>query len=99
MSLVVRRSASQAVKSGRSRRGTKPKRLAPSALHPSAALSQPVEKALSGPQWLDEIKPDGFRMAVRIDHGSAQLLIGEGSTGPTNILCGLQARRSGPAAS
>jgi bifunctional non-homologous end joining protein LigD len=98
MSLVVRRSASQAVKSGRSRRGTKPKRLAlPPFIPPQ--LSQPVEKALSGPQWLDEIKPDGFRMAVRIDHGSAQLLIGEGSTGPTNILCGLQARRSGPAAS
>ena len=98
MSLVVRRSASQAVKSGRSRRGTKPKRLAPSALHPSAAFPASRE-APSGPQWLDEIKPDGFRMAVRIDHGSAQLLIGEGSTGPTNILCGLQARRSGPAAS
>jgi DNA ligase D-like protein (predicted ligase) len=37
-------------------------------------LCQPVETAPSGPQWLHEIKLDGFRMAARIDHGRAQLL-------------------------
>jgi len=37
-------------------------------------LSQLVEKAPSGPQWLHEIKPDGFRMAVRIERGHAKLL-------------------------
>jgi ATP-dependent DNA ligase len=37
-------------------------------------LCQPVVKAPSGPQWLHEIKLDGFRMAARIDHGRAQLL-------------------------
>jgi DNA ligase D-like protein (predicted ligase) len=37
-------------------------------------LSQPVEKPPWGPQWLHEIKLDGFRMAARIDHGRVQLL-------------------------
>ena len=32
------------------------------------------ETAPSGPQWLHEIKLDGFRMAARIDRGRAQLL-------------------------
>jgi bifunctional non-homologous end joining protein LigD len=37
-------------------------------------LSQPVEKPPSGPQWLYEIKLDGYRMAARIDNGRVQLL-------------------------
>jgi ATP dependent DNA ligase domain len=37
-------------------------------------LSKPVEKPSSGPQWLHEIKLDGYRMAARIDTGRAQLL-------------------------
>ena len=37
-------------------------------------LSQPVEKPPSGPQWLHEIKLDGYRMAARIDNGRVQLL-------------------------
>jgi hypothetical protein len=32
-------------------------------------LCQLVDKAPSGPQWLHEIKLDGFRMAERIDEG------------------------------
>jgi ATP-dependent DNA ligase len=32
-------------------------------------LSQPVDKPPSGPQWVHEIKLDGFRMAARIDNG------------------------------
>src|SRR5580658_10818788 len=37
-------------------------------------LSQLVERAPSGPQWLHEIKLDGFRMAARVDRGHAKLL-------------------------
>jgi ATP-dependent DNA ligase len=37
-------------------------------------LCQPVESAPSGPQWLHEIKLDGFRMAARIEHGRVKLL-------------------------
>ena len=37
-------------------------------------LSQLVERPPSGPQWLHEIKLDGYRMAARIDNGHAQLL-------------------------
>ena len=37
-------------------------------------LSQPVEEPPSGPQWVHEIKLDGYRMAARIDNGRAQLL-------------------------
>ena len=68
MSRVVKRSASPAVKSGPSRRGSPLPRFIP------PQLSQPVEKPPSGPRWLHEIKLDGFRMAARIDHGRAQLL-------------------------
>jgi bifunctional non-homologous end joining protein LigD len=37
-------------------------------------LCQLVEFAPSGPQWVHEIKLDGFRMAGRIERGRAQLL-------------------------
>ena len=37
-------------------------------------LTQLTIAAPSGPQWLHEIKLDGFRMAARIDRGKAQLL-------------------------
>src|ERR1700677_2870734 len=37
-------------------------------------LCQLVEFAPSGPQWLHEIKLDGFRMAARIERGRARLL-------------------------
>ena len=37
-------------------------------------LSQPVEKPPTGPQWLHEIKIDGYRVAARIDNGRVQLL-------------------------
>jgi bifunctional non-homologous end joining protein LigD len=73
MPRVVKRSASQAVKSGPSRRGGR-KSASPLPRFIAPQLSQPVEKPPSGPQWLHEIKLDGFRMAARIDHGRAQLL-------------------------
>jgi DNA ligase D-like protein (predicted ligase) len=37
-------------------------------------LTQLAEAAPSGPQWLHEIKLDGFRMAARIEPGRARLL-------------------------
>ena len=37
-------------------------------------LTQLVETAPTGPQWLHEIKLDGYRMAARVDNGRAQLL-------------------------
>jgi ATP-dependent DNA ligase len=73
MSRIVKRSASQAVKSGPSRRG-RSRSDAPLPRFIPPQLSQPVDKAPAGPQWLHEIKLDGFRMAARIDNGRAQLL-------------------------
>jgi ATP-dependent DNA ligase len=68
MPRIVKRSASQAVKSGPSHRGA----LLPQFVPPQ--LSKLVEKPPSGPQWLHEIKLDGYRMAARIDNGRVQLL-------------------------
>ena len=68
MSRVVKRSASPDVKSTRSHRGIP----LPAFIPPQ--LSQPVEKPPAGPQWVHEIKLDGFRMAARIDNGRVQLL-------------------------
>jgi bifunctional non-homologous end joining protein LigD len=79
MPRVVKRSALQAIKSGRSRRD------APLPQFILPQLSQSVEKPPSGPQWVHEIKLDGFRMAARIDNGSVQLRAGPASTGRLNI--------------
>jgi DNA ligase D-like protein (predicted ligase) len=68
MPRIAKRSASQAFKSGPSRRGVPPPQFV------SPQLSQLVDKPPSGPQWVHEIKLDGYRMAVRIDNGRAQLL-------------------------
>jgi DNA ligase D-like protein (predicted ligase) len=68
MSRVAKRSASRAVISGPSLRCVPLPPFVP------PQLSQPVEKPPSGPQWLHEIKLDGYRMAARIDNGRVQLL-------------------------
>src|SRR6202048_1940311 len=62
---------------GPARKGTKAgpsRRDAPLPQFVPPQLSQPVEKPPSGPQWVHEIKLDGFRMAARIDNGRVQLL-------------------------
>jgi ATP-dependent DNA ligase len=41
-------------------------------------LSKLLEKAPTGPQWVHEIKFDGFRMAARIERGKVQLLTRSG---------------------
>jgi bifunctional non-homologous end joining protein LigD len=37
-------------------------------------LTQLVQEAPDGPEWLHEIKFDGYRMHARLDRGSARLL-------------------------
>ena len=64
MSRDFERSASQAVKSGSSRRG-KSRRNSPLPTFIGPQLSQPVEKPPSGPRWLHEIK------LRRLSHGRA----------------------------
>jgi DNA ligase D-like protein (predicted ligase) len=71
MSRLTQRSASQPVKAAPSRR-SRPNSPLPPFIPPQ--LSQPVEKPPSGPQWVHEIKLDGYRMAARIDNGRVQLL-------------------------
>jgi DNA ligase D-like protein (predicted ligase) len=68
MPRLVKRSPSQAVKSGPSRRGAPLPQFVP------PQLSQPVDKPPSGAQWVHEIKIDGYRMAARIVDGRVQLL-------------------------
>jgi ATP-dependent DNA ligase len=72
MSRVVKRSVTGTIKTSRPQGRQDATSALPRWIPPQ--LSQPVEKAPSGPQWLHEIKLDGFRMAARIDHGRAQLL-------------------------
>ena len=68
MPRVIKRSASRAVKAGPSRRVVPLPQFIP------PQLSMPVEKPPSGPQWLYEIKLDGYHMAARVDNGRVQLL-------------------------
>ena len=65
MSRVVKRSAARGIKAGGPRERQEALSPLPGWIPPQ--LCQPVEKAPSGPQWLHEIKLDGF-------HGRAQLL-------------------------
>jgi DNA ligase D-like protein (predicted ligase) len=71
MSSVVKRSAPEVIKTSRPRARQIASPL-PGWIPPQ--LCQPVETAPSGPQWLHEIKLDGFRMSGRIEGGRAQLL-------------------------
>ena len=66
MPRVVKRPSSQATKPIR------PNLPLPAFIPPQ--LSKPVETPPSGPQWVHEIKLDGYRMAARIDNGRVQLL-------------------------
>src|SRR6202521_899750 len=72
MSRVVKRSAARAVKTSEPRGRQNATSPLPRWIPPQ--LCQPVENAPSGPQWLHEIKLDGFRMSARISGGRAQLL-------------------------
>ena len=67
MSRVAKRSATEATKISRLRGRKDAASPLPAWIPPQ--LCQPVETAPSGPQWLHEIKLDGFRMAARIERG------------------------------
>jgi DNA ligase D-like protein (predicted ligase) len=69
---VVKRSAAEAIKSGPSRRRQDAASPLPRWIPPQ--LCRLVEIAPSGPQWLHEIKLDGFRMSARTERGRVQLL-------------------------
>ena len=71
MSRIVKRPASEAATAALSAR-SRPHAPLPGFVPPQ--LSRPVEKPPSGPQWVHEIKLDGFRMAARVDNGRVQLL-------------------------
>jgi ATP-dependent DNA ligase len=63
-------------------------------------LTQLVETAPSGPQWLHEIKLDGFRMAARIERDKTKLLTRTGldwSAKYPSLLTGLAAVRASTA--
>ena len=85
MSRVVKRPASQGAKAGPSRRDASLPQFVP------PQLSQPVEKPPSGPQWVHEIKLDGFRMAARIDNGRVQLLTRTGLDWTNKYPCAIAA--------
>jgi ATP-dependent DNA ligase len=70
MSPVVKRSAAGPIKTSapRARQDAPLPRWIP------PQLCQLVETAPSGPQWLHEIKLDGFRMSARIERGQVRLL-------------------------
>ena len=72
MARVVKRSAANAAKGSASRRRPYASLPLPRWIPPQ--LCQLVEIAPSGPQWLHEIKLDGFRMSARIERGRVQLL-------------------------
>jgi DNA ligase D-like protein (predicted ligase) len=72
MSRVVKRSVAGAIKTSGLRARQNATSPLPRWIPPQ--LCQLVDKAPSGPQWLHEIKLDGFRMAARIDKGRVQLL-------------------------
>jgi bifunctional non-homologous end joining protein LigD len=37
-------------------------------------LTKPVDQSLDGPEWLHELKYDGYRMHGRLDRGAVRLL-------------------------
>jgi hypothetical protein len=79
MSRVIKRAAPQGTKAGPFGRDAPLPQFVP------PQLSQPVEKPPSGPQWVHEIKLDGFRwprVSTMVGFSCSPELA---STGPTNI--------------
>src|SRR5271170_6858368 len=95
MSRVIKRSVAGAIKTGEAHSRRDATSLLPPWIPPQ--LTQLVEKAPSGPQWLHEIKLDGFRMAARVERGHARLLTRTGldwSAKYSSILSALAAVRA-----
>src|SRR5271166_4667502 len=72
MARSLKRSAADAAKGNASSR--RPDTASPLPVWIPPQLCQPVDTAPSGPQWLHEIKLDGFRMSARIEGERVQLL-------------------------
>ena len=72
MSRVAKRLIAEPIKNGGSL--TRKDAPSPNPRWIAPQLCQPVEIAPSGPQWLHEIKLDGFRMSARIERGRVELL-------------------------
>src|ERR1700722_5718360 len=67
---AVKRSAAEAIKTSAPRKPGEAGSALPRLI--GRQLCQLVETAPSGPQWLHEIKLDGFRMSARIEHRRVQ---------------------------
>ena len=52
---------------------------------PPAWVKPHVEKAPDGPDWLHELKLDGYRMHAHLDGAKAQIRPDGAMTGPRNI--------------
>ena len=74
MSRGVKRSTPQATKSGSSHGGHRRSASPLPIFVPPCSVSSRLRCLPSGPQWLHEIKLDGYRMAARITNGRVQLL-------------------------
>jgi DNA ligase D-like protein (predicted ligase) len=72
MPRISKRSAAQAAKTSAPLRRGGPVVAPPAWIEPQLCLL--VERAPSGPQWVHEIKLDGFRMAARVERGRVQFL-------------------------
>jgi ATP-dependent DNA ligase len=59
-------------------------------------LAKPVEKAPDGPDWLHEIKFDGYRMHARLDAGRSQIVTRRGNdwTEKSPAISGLPAQNA-----
>src|SRR3954468_22706218 len=85
-----------AVKSIQTRRGVEPS--TPAWIKPELAAL--VKDAPDGPDWLHEIKLDGYRMHARLDGGRAQILTRRGNDwtekypGIDKAIAGLPARNA-----
>lgn len=74
--IAKRSAAGQAIKTSGPLRGGRSASAPPAWVGPQ--LCQLVERAPSGPQWVHEVKLDGYRMGARIARGLMQLLTRSG---------------------
>jgi ATP-dependent DNA ligase len=66
-------------KSDRTPRTRQRVELVPPPIWVKPQLAKPVEKAPDGPDWLHEIKFDGYRMHARLDAGRSQIVTRRGN--------------------
>ena len=74
---VAKHPSTEVIKNRPSRRHQKDASSLPRWIPPQ--LCQLVETAPSGPQWLHEIKLDGFRVSARVDRGRVPIADADGT--------------------